>query len=168
MRQAPDTLDLIKKPVSEIHLEGDSSIFKEKSFSELLDVANLNREEILERVKIVQAKIDDGQSPDEKELEKFNKIKSKLEAGEVDIEDESTDFDEINIKYLNQANIEKLSASARNVKIALTPQQFRASRTSSIMNSIMEGDIEDINKCLTLSKINDNNFFMSYTISTNK
>ncbi|MFM7557749.1 MAG: hypothetical protein ACKO46_04185 [Alphaproteobacteria bacterium] len=85
MRQAPELHTPLEEPASEIHSEDlpnpDPSIFKEKSFSELLDVANLNREAILERVKIVQTKIDDGQSPDEQELEKFNKIKSKLEAG---------------------------------------------------------------------------------------
>ncbi|MFM7701875.1 MAG: hypothetical protein ACKO6C_00230, partial [Alphaproteobacteria bacterium] len=143
MRQAPELHTPLEEPASEIHSEDlpnpDPSIFKEKSFSELLDVANLNREEILERVKIVQTKIDDGQSPDEKELEKFNKIKSKLEAGGVFGRDQEKRLNfinknKINIKYLNNENIiefiEYNDSDSECVNDPIFPQNFLESRDS--------------------------------------
>ncbi|MFM8185450.1 MAG: hypothetical protein ACKN9I_00810 [Alphaproteobacteria bacterium] len=169
MRQAPELHSLTEEPASEIQSEGNPSTLKKESFSELLDVANLNRDEILERVKIVQTKIDDGQSHDEKELEKFNKIKSKLEVGEAFGRDQekrlnSINKNKINIKYLNLENIEEFidynDSDSECVNDPIFPQNFLESRDSkSVLN---KKDIFELATELAISKNDDNNYSIQY------
>lgn len=129
--------------------------FKSKQLSilELLDVSKLNREEIEERVKIIQGKIDSGEIINEKEKEKFDKIKFKLEIGGVDSVENLKKFvsnyepsQPINIKYLNREFLEIITdllgrryflSKGKIQKTQLKPQIFQPDRQSDV------GDIDE-------------------------